>query len=433
MSIKKDRKIRILAIETSCDETAAAVVRVTCNAKRVTSLDIESNIISSQVELHAKYGGVYPELASREHIRNIIPVIKESYEGLLKVNNSYEKLHNKATIRNHAQPIETIRNQIDYIAATNGPGLIGSLLVGVNTAKTMAYALKKPIYAINHLEGHIYSCFAGNSKFKLQMSNEIQNSNFKSQNENCKMKIENLPEFPILALIVSGGHTSLVIMKDHFKYEVIGETLDDAVGESFDKVAKMLNLGYPGGPAISALAEKAVSHKVISREKNLKLTTNEQSERLELRTFSFPRPMINSKDFNFSFSGIKTSVLYTIQKLKKPISKEIKAIICKEFQEAVVETLVTKTLRAASKYQVKSILLCGGVSANQKLCNDLRLMAYDLRLRFFAPAKNLSTDNAAMIGIAAAYRIALGKKPTPWYDINAVANLEIGDTNFTNK
>jgi len=506
--IKNSKPIRILAIESSCDETSASIVEVTTGydalqtvtksykqLRRVTNscenaqligtdsnqskpiVTILSNIVSSQVKLHAKYGGVYPELASREHIRNILPVVTESCEQLLKVTSGYEQLQKvtkgcPATNRNHSKLIETIRNNIDAIAVTTGPGLIGSLLVGVNTAKTLAYTLNKPIYAINHLEGHIYSCFdekkVTNSYEKLQTvtkSCPVTNSN---QSKPIVTDI-NLPQFPLIALIASGGHTSLVYMKDHMKFKVIGETLDDAAGEAFDKVAKLLDLGYPGGPAVSALAAKVTNsyeklQKVAESCGNQNATNRNHSQSFvtNRNRFSFPRPMIDSNNFDFSFSGLKTAVLYVVEKLKSKsenlktthsidsgqatknlkLKDEIVQLICYEFQEAVVDTLVTKTLRAAKKYKVKSVLLCGGVSANARLRQEFNLRlspacrpaspnrgergrTNNSRLNFFVPEKSLTGDNAAMIGLAAAYKIALGIKPTPWQKVNADSNPKL--------
>jgi N6-L-threonylcarbamoyladenine synthase len=475
--------VRILAIESSCDETSASIIEAELKTKnekyKTIDINILSNIISSQVKLHAKFGGVYPELASREHIRNILPVIQEAIAEIpISKSQSPNKLEiiNSKISNNKNFKIELlnenyklkIENYIDAIAVTTGPGLIGSLLVGINTAKTLAYTFNKPIYAINHLEGHIYSCFTReNLELKTQIFNQAQNSNVLKLNhlnfnKNLKLKIKNLPmpQFPLVALVVSGGHTSLVLMKDHFDYEIIGETLDDAAGEVFDKVARMLDLGYPGGPAIAKMAEKVMYNRVIlndnegsnqnrdssqaqndtnkSQIQNPKKPASPSasqgglsSQSASWRTnklFSFPRPMINSNNFDFSFSGLKTSVLYAINKLPKPLSSDVKCLICNEFQEAVVETLVTKTLKAANEYGAKSVILCGGVSANSRLREEFtnKLKSYEAnKLSFFVPDISLTGDNAAMIGIAAAYRIALGKKPTPWHNVNASSNYKL--------
>jgi len=393
-------KIKILAIESSCDETSASL----CEAKF--KIKILSNIISSQVKLHAKYRGVYPELASREHVKNILPVIQASLEE-----NSIKNL--VSSIKKHDSQILNTKYQIpdanfDYIAVTSGPGLIGSLLVGVETAKTLSHIFNKPIIPVNHLEGHIYANFLG---------------------ENLK-----LPKFPILALIVSGGHTSLVYMKNHLDYKVIGETLDDAAGEAFDKVSAMLGLGYPGGPVISALAEKTVIANETKRSINTKIAASSRHGVTPRNDIHFPRPMIDSGNFDFSFSGLKTSVLYTIKKLPKPLTRSLKIAICKEFQNAVIETLIAKTLNAAKRHRVRSILLCGGVASNSRLRNEFKLKIKNFppagesgkfKIDFFVPEKVLCTDNAAMIAAAAAYKIALGKKPATWYNVNADSNLQL--------
>lgn len=310
----------ILAIETSCDETAAALVEY----KR-RSFFIHSNIISSQVKIHSKYGGIVPEVAARNHVKNIIPVIDKA---MGKVN-----------------PVD-----IDVIAVVNGPGLITSLIVGAETAKALAFAWGKPLIAVNHLEAHIYSALA---KTKKQIF-----------------------EFPALALIVSGGHTQLVLMKGHGKYKIVGETRDDAAGEAFDKAAKLLGLEYPGGPAISA-----------------------EAENFSISSIKLPRPMIDSGDFDFSFSGLKTAVFYETRGVKQP-TKSYVSNVCAEFQQAVIDVLAVKTQRAVNKYKVKNIILAGGVSANQRLRERF---AGEFGKRLLLPGKGLSTDNAAMVGVAGVF------------------------------
>ncbi len=355
--------MKILAIETSCDETAAAVVEGEGRA----SPRLLSSVVASQIDLHQKYGGVFPEIASRAHTEKIVPVIEKA----LKDAGSKKDL-----------------NDIDNIAVTFGPGLIGSLLVGVTAAKTLAYVFNKPIIPINHWEGHIYSNFIG----------EFSNSNFQFSNNN-------LPKFPSLVLIVSGGHTGLVLMHGHGKYQALGQTRDDAAGEAFDKVAKLLGLPYPGGPAISAVAERIKNYELIIKKK-----------------YRFPRPMINEPGFDFSFSGLKTAVFYDIR--DKKLNEQDKIEVAYEFQEAIVETLMARTKQAAEKYQPASLCLVGGVSANKRLREEFAKLGDDLSWRpsIHIPDIKLSTDNAAMIGIAAAYHL---EKATTWQNINTDANSRL--------
>ena len=322
----------LLAIETSCDETAAAVIRMARGEARILS-----NVVASQIDIYALTGGVVPEVAARAHIEKINPVIREALG---------EKFKNFKSI--------------DVVAVTNGPGLVGSLLVGTETAKTIAWARDLPIIPINHIEAHIYANFIG---------------------ENQKLK------FPALCLVVSGGHTSLILMRDHGKYKTVGETLDDAAGEAFDKAAAILGLPYPGGPSIA----KAAQSKIKTTEEKVKL----------------PRPLIGEDNLNFSFSGLKTALLYTVRDLGK-INKEMQAMLAGEFQQAAVDCLVEKTLRAAEKYKVKSICLAGGVAANSKLREEfkLRIKNYKLKINLHIPDVKLCTDNAAIVGICAAYKIS---------------------------
>ncbi|MDH4330046.1 MAG: tRNA (adenosine(37)-N6)-threonylcarbamoyltransferase complex transferase subunit TsaD [Candidatus Moranbacteria bacterium] len=331
----------ILGIETSCDETAVSVVRSEKN-----KIEVLSNAVSSQVELHAKWGGVVPNLAAREHLKNMLPVLEEAL--------------NDAGIT---------KDDVDLISVTEGPGLIPALLVGTNFSKTLSYLWKKPLLGIHHIEGHIYANFANNTEI----------------------------EFPVLALVVSGGHTQLVLMKDHLEYEVIGQTQDDAVGEAFDKVARILDLGYPGGPIISAQAQKF-------KESPDSQLSNHNSR------ITLPRPMLNSPDFNFSFSGLKTAVLYAVKELKEKNSKKefenLIPEISHEFQQACIDVLIKKTMKAAKKHNPKTILIAGGVSANRELKLQLK-DATEKELantKFESPEFEYSLDNAAMIAIAGCFR-----------------------------
>jgi N6-L-threonylcarbamoyladenine synthase len=316
----------ILAIETSCDETSAAVLKATRG-----HLDLLSNIVSSQISVHKQYGGVVPEVAARLHIKNIIPVVTEAL--------SEAKITKK---------------DVDLLVTTAGPGLMTSLIVGSETAKTLSYVWEKPLLAVNHMYSHIAANFYNN-----------------------KIK------FPAVCLVVSGGHTEIIQMKSYWQFKKIGQTLDDAVGEAFDKVAKLLGLGYPGGPIISTYAEKYQSD-------------------MKFPTIKLPRPLMGSQDFNFSFSGLKTAVLYSAQKFKHQ-DEDFKIAMAHAFQEAAIEVLVSKTMKAAKRTGAKSILMAGGVAANKKLRETLKQEATKAGYEFFVPEFKLCTDNAAMVAIAGYY------------------------------
>jgi N6-L-threonylcarbamoyladenine synthase len=339
----------ILAIETSCDETSAAVLKVTRG-----HLDLLSNIVSSQIDIHKQYGGVVPEVAARHHIKNIIPVIMEALE--------------KAKVK---------PENLDLLVTTAGPGLMTSLIVGVETIKTLSYAWKKPLLAVNHMYSHMAANFYNN-------------------------KIS----FPAVCLIVSGGHTEIVEMKSYWNYKKIGQTVDDAVGEAFDKVSKLLGLGYPGGPIISAYADKFQAN-------------------LRFPTIKLPRPMIDSKDFNFSFSGLKTAVLYASQKFKNH-DEDFKIAMAHYFQESAIEVLVSKTIKASKKAKAKTILLAGGVAANKQLREALKNEAEKNGFKFFVPEFKLCTDNAAMVAIAGYYLSQKKKvKIDNYKNIKADTNWEL--------
>jgi N6-L-threonylcarbamoyladenine synthase len=319
---------RILAIESSCDETACAVLD---NGR-----ELLASTVASQMDIHARYGGVFPEVASRQHVLSIIPVIEQT---LSQTNLSLK--------------------DIDAIAVTRGPGLAGSLVVGMNAAKGLALGTGKPIIGVNHLEGHIYSSW-------------IYNAGQEAPPE---------PQFPLMALLVSGGHTELNLMTDHLTYRRLGATLDDAAGEAFDKVARLLGLSYPGGPSVQKAAEKG-----------------------DPKRFKFPRAKLDSP-YDFSFSGLKTAVLYQVNDLKKeqtPIPVEDFAA---SFQAAVVDVLFHKTIQAARDFNAKEILVAGGVSANRPLREAFQAQS---EFKVHIPAFSLCTDNAAMIAAAGYYRYALG-------------------------
>lgn len=346
--------MRILGIETSCDETAVAVIE----AKSGEKIKVLSNVVSSQVKLHAKYGGIVPNLAAREHVKNITHVFKLGLK--------------EAKIKNFDK-------EIDLIAVTRGPGLGPSLLIGLAFARTIAWKYGKQLIGVSHLEGHIYSNW-------LSPSQGIFKNNI----------------FPILNLIVSGGHTELVLMEGHGKYKIIGETLDDAAGEAFDKVARLLGLGYPGGPAISKAAEKGDSG-----------------------AYPLPSPMIKLKNYNFSYSGLKTAALYLLRdmKIKKP-SPKIAANIAASFQKAALDVLVVKTIKATQEYKVKSVFLSGGVSANKELRKRLAEETKNIGVEYSQPEMEYTGDNAAMIATAG-YFLSKNKKNRDliWDNVKMDANL----------
>jgi N6-L-threonylcarbamoyladenine synthase len=318
----------IMGIETSCDETAAAIVE--------DGEKIISNVVASQINIHQKYGGVVPEIASRKHMEYIIPLINQALDEAGK----------KLT-------------DLSGIAVTYGPGLIGSLLVGLSVAKAISYAKNIPFIGVNHLEAHIYA--------NLLEHKEI--------------------EPPLICLIVSGGHTSLVYIKDFGEYKLLGQTKDDAVGEVFDKIARVLDLTYPGGPIIEKLSKEGNASAI-----------------------KFPRPLINEKSYNFSFSGLKTAVIYYIKKLKEEDKDiPIKDVLA-SFQQAVIDVLIEKTLRAASKYKIKQIVLAGGVAANESLREEFKEKANNLNIKVFYPSIFLCTDNAAMVASVGYFKLKEKKR-----------------------
>jgi N6-L-threonylcarbamoyladenine synthase len=339
----------ILSIETSCDETSIALVR--CGgALRTPKFEVLENIVSSQIAIHRPFGGVVPNLAKREHIKNLPKILK----GL-------EKKH------------KNLKKEVDYIAVTVGPGLEPALWTGIEFAKALSAYWNKPLVGANHMEGHLYSNWLSNSKII----------------------------FPAVALIVSGGHTILLYMTAINKWTKLGETVDDAAGEAFDKVARMLDLPYPGGPEIQKLAAKGLPGQG------------------DPDAIKFPRPMLNKKNYEFSFSGLKTSVLYYL----RDNPKANKADVAASFQQAVIDVLVKKTIRAAEEYGAKSILLCGGVSANKPLQQTLRSESEKLKVKFSVPEFQFNTDNAAMIA-AAAYINLLQKNKKP-LTMEADSNLNL--------
>jgi len=331
----------ILGIETSCDETAAAIVE---NGKKIIS-----NVVASQVTVHQKYGGVVPEIASRKHMEFIIPVIDKALCIAEK------KL-----------------DDLSGIAVTCGPGLIGSLLVGLSVAKAIAYTRDIPFIGVNHLEAHIYANFLEHKELTP----------------------------PFICLIVSGGHTSLIYMKDFGEYKLLGQTKDDAAGEVFDKISKVLNLGYPGGPIIEKLAKRGNSSAI-----------------------KFPRPFLNNKDYDFSFSGLKTSVIYYIRKLRNENKVLQVENILASFQQAVVDVLTEKTINAAQEFKTKKIILAGGVAANNTLRKNIKEKAKLLNIEVFYPSLYLCTDNAAMVASVGYFKLRDNKKSS--LKLDAISRLPL--------
>lgn len=341
MTDQKD--ILILAIESSCDETAAAVVK---NGREVLS-----NVISSQIELHKLYGGVVPEIASRKHIEKINQVIEEALE--------------EASVT---------LDDIDAIGVTYGPGLVGALLVGVAEAKAIAYAKKLPLVGVHHIEGHI-------------SANYIENKELQP---------------PFICLVVSGGHTHLVCVKDYGKYEIIGRTRDDAAGEAFDKVARAIGLGYPGGPKIDKLSKEGNPNAIV-----------------------FPKAHIEESPYDFSFSGVKSSVLNYINGCRMKEIEYNQADIAASFQKAVTEVLVENAMKAVKEYGFTKLAIAGGVASNSTLRGAMRKACEEQGIEFYHPSPILCTDNAAMIGAAAYYEYMNGTRHG--WDLNAVPNLKLGE------
>jgi N6-L-threonylcarbamoyladenine synthase len=363
--------MKILSIETSCDETGISIIECTGGIKNP-SFKVLANALSSQVKIHAEYGGVFPALAKREHIKNL-PIL-------------LEKILKKTKLK-----------KTDVITVTYGPGLEPALWTGIVFAKELAKKWNVPLVPVNHMEGHILSVF-GKEKGKFTIPKT---------------------KFPVLSLLVSGGHTELVLAKEWMQYKVIGETVDDASGEAFDKVARMLGLPYPGGPEISKLAESERNNKSAFRNP---LASSQREARLSSKIFSkrdqakfsaagfekqfiisLPRPMMYSKNFNFSFSGLKTAVLYLIRDLTKENpnilnDEKIKSAIALEFENAVVDTLVYKTKKAIDKYGAKTLIVAGGVASNKHLRNEIK-KTFSKNVQILFPDKKLSTDNSIMIGI----------------------------------
>lgn len=335
--MNNEKDITILAIETSCDETAASVVR--------NGYEVLSNVVNSQIESHKRFGGVVPEVASRHHVENITMVIEEA---LVEAHMTWD--------------------DIDAVAVTEGPGLIGALLVGINAAKALALAHSKPLIPVHHIAGHVYA-----------------------------NHIEERLTFPMLALVISGGHTELVLMKDHMAFEVIGETRDDAVGEAYDKVARTIDLPYPGGPHVDRLAASGED------------------------VLEFPRPIMD--DYDFSFSGLKSAVINKLHNLNQKGISYNKEDVAASFQASVIDVLTIQTFKALKDYDIKQLLICGGVAANRGIRARMETMCDSNDVKLLIPPLNLCTDNAAMIGAAAYYEYIAGKFGA--MDLNGRSNINL--------
>jgi N6-L-threonylcarbamoyladenine synthase len=370
----------ILGIETSCDETAINIIETSGTFPDNFNIEIKSNIVLSQIQIHKQYGGVFPTLAKREHSKNLVPVFIQALKEADLFSEKKEPVNFPAIekiLEREPEMLEKFKLEItkiekpkiDFICVTKGPGLEPALWTGINFAKALEEFWQIPTLSINHMEGHVIISL-------LNRDEKLPLNNFQLSK----------PEFPALSLLVSGGHTELILIKKWFDYEKIGATKDDAVGEAFDKVARILGLPYPGGPEISKLAEK---------------WRNSEQKGLGIK---LPRPMINSKDLNFSFSGLKTAVLYIVQKIEN-LNEEIKAEISAEFENAVVETIIRKIKDAIEKFDTKSLILGGGVAANKTLRESLKKLAVEEDCKIFIPEISHSTDNALMISIAGACRL----------------------------
>lgn len=405
--------MRILSIETSCDETAISLLSITgsANSPRIKTL---GNALFSQVKLHAKYGGVYPNLARREHGRNLIPLLKKVFDESSFVMTNFQAPKDKQAPSSKIKKIQKIlerepelleqflefvpkihKPKIDVIAVTTGPGLEPALWVGISFAKALGKFWNIPVMPINHMEGHIFSVLTNEENMKApNHKSQITNKKTKAKSQ----KLEALPaqagrssiQYPLMALLISGGHTEIDYAIKPFQYKRLGETRDDAIGEAYDKVARMMSLPYPGGPEISKLAKRA---------RELRMT----NKKLKL-----PRPMLHSKDLDFSFSGLKTSVLYLIN--RKKLSEREKLEIAREFEEAVTEVLVLKTKKALELFPAKTLVVGGGVVANAHIRKALlKLVKNFPKTKLLFPTKELSTDNSKMIGIAAYTRLSFEK------------------------
>lgn len=392
--------MKILAIETSCDETAVSILE--CAGDETSAIfSVLGNALLTQIDIHKEYGGVFPAIAKREHAKNLVPLLGAALEEAELLHEDTQAIPEET----HASVVETLAREpglteaflsfitecevpaIDAIAVTHGPGLEPALWVGVNFAKALSVVWNKPIVGVSHMEGHLISA--------LSIKNGEQ------------YVIENI-HLPILALLISGGHTELLVMKEWLQYELVGKTLDDAVGEAFDKVARMMNLPYPGGPEISKLAER-------------------DREDAKTNHFKLPRPMLGDPACNFSFSGLKTAVLYLIKE-RAELSDVEKEQLAREFEDAVADVLYAKTSRALALTEAKTLTIGGGVSANTTIRREFekKIAEEHPEVTLRIPIQELTTDNAVMIGMAGYFR-ALKKEFTPPDALRADGNLSLSE------
>jgi len=420
--------MRILAIETSCDDTGIAILEI--KGLKNPDFRVLSNIVSSQVEIHKKYGGVFPMMAKREHQNNLTPVLMQALKEV-KILKTQKNKSQKIDDRRLLQIKEILKKEdnlykyltkflekykkpeIDLIAVTNGPGLEPCLWVGINFAKALSYFWDIPIVSVNHIEAHILVNFLENKKVN----------------------------FPAISLVVSGGHTQLILVKKIGSYKIIGETRDDAAGECFDKCAKILGLEYPGGPAIAKIASQWKSKTInfksqinlkIQNPKVIRGPTSDIRGRASDDSMMLPRPMIHTKDYDFSFSGLKTAVLYSVRDQQvSPVvrttglSQKFIQEMCVKIQQAIIDVLIKKTINAAKNYKVETIIFGGGVSANSELRSQFKSKTKNQipKINIIFPEKNLSTDNALMIAITGYFN---KDKKIAWQKSKANANLRIG-------
>ena len=376
--------MKILAIETSCDETAIAILEAEGGFENP-QFKILGNNLFSQIEIHKEYGGVYPTLAKREHAKNLVPILEKTLKEARMLDSGEVEVAEKIKgvlkrdsklLKRFVESIPNIKKpDIDYIAVTQGPGLEPALWMGINFAKALSLTWKIPLIPVNHMEGHMFSPLSDP---------------------------QNKVVFPSLSLLISGGHTELVLMKDWFKYEIVGETQDDAVGEAFDKVARMMSLPYPGGPEISKIAK------------------DKRKDGFE-KKFNLPKPMFDSPNCHFSFSGLKTAVLYRVRDLD--LNEETKAQVAREFEDTVVDILIHKTKKALG--DVKTLIIGGGVIANSEIREAFKKLAEEENINLLIPEISLTTDNAVMIGIAGYFRALENPEGVEVDKISANGNLRL--------